>query len=133
MRELPDWCVDARLWRWHRGRRLRSSGPLPSLALCISSMWLFLSWILSNKTAITSIGLSLSTIARTWKQPRYPSTDEWIKRRWYIYTVEYYSALKRNGFESVELRWMNLAPVIQSEVNQKDKNKYRILTHIYRI
>ena len=85
LRELPDWCVDPRLWRWHRGKRLRSSGPLPSLALCISSMWLFLSWILSNKSTITSIGLSLSTIARTWKQPRYPSTDEWIKRMWYIY------------------------------------------------
>ena len=52
---------------------------------------------------------------------------------WYIYTVEYYSAIKRSEFESVELRWMNLAPVIQSEVNQKDKNKYHILTPIYGI
>ena len=71
------------------------------------------------------------TIARTWKQPRYPSTDEWIKKLWYIYTLEYYSAIKRNTFESVLMRWMNLEPIIQREVSQKEKDKYRILTHIY--
>ena len=77
---------------------------------------------------------ALFTIARTSKQPRCPSTDEWIKL-WYIYTIEYYSAIKRNEFESVLGRWMNLEPVIQSEVSQKEKNKYRIniLTHIYGI
>ena len=73
---------------------------------------------------------ALFTIARTWKQPRYPSTDEWIKKLWYIYTMEYYSAIKRNAFESVLMRWMNLEPIIQSEVSQKEKDKYHILAHI---
>ena len=73
------------------------------------------------------------TIARTWKQPRYPLTDEWIKKLWYIYTMEYYSDIKRNAFELVLMRWMNQEPIIQSEVSQKEKDKYRILTHIYRI
>ena len=75
----------------------------------------------------------LFTIARTWKQPRCPSTDEWIKKLWYIYTMEYYSAIKRNAFESVIMRWMNLEPIIQSEVSQKEKDTYRIPTHIYGI
>ena len=73
------------------------------------------------------------TIVRPWKQPRYPSTDEWIKKLWYIYTMEYHSSIKRSAFESVLMRWMNLEPFIQSEVSQKEKNKYHILTHIYRI
>ena len=72
---------------------------------------------------------ALFTIARTWKQPRRLSTDEWIKLC--IYTMEYYSAIKRNSFESVLMRWMNLEPIIQSEVKEKDK--YGILIHIYRI
>ena len=76
---------------------------------------------------------ALFTIARAWKQPRYPSTDEWIKKLWYIYTMEYYSAIKRSAFESVLMRWMNLEPIIQSEVSQKEKDKYCILMHIYRI
>ena len=71
----------------------------------------------------------LFTMAKTWKQPECPSTDEWIKKMWYIYTVEYYSAIKKNGFESVLVRWMKLEPVIQSKVSQKEKNKYCILTH----
>ena len=73
---------------------------------------------------------ALFTIARTWKQPRYPSIDEWIEKSRYIYTMEYYSVIKRNTFESVLVRWMNLEPIIQSEVNQKEKDKYCILTHI---
>ena len=76
---------------------------------------------------------ALLTIARTWKQPRCPSTDEWIKKLRYIYTMEYYSAIKRDTFESVLMRWMNLEPIIQSEVSQKEKDKYCILTHIYGI
>ena len=75
---------------------------------------------------------ALFMIARTWKQPRCPSTDEWIKL-WYIYTMEYYSSLKRNAFESVLMKWMNLEPIIQSEVSQKEKDKYCILMYIYRI
>ena len=74
---------------------------------------------------------ALFKIAKTWKQPRCPSTDEWIKKLWYIYTMEYYSAIKRNAFESVLMRWMNLEPLIQSEVSQKEKNKCHILAHIY--
>ena len=68
-----------------------------------------------------------------WKQPRCPSTDEWIKKLWYIYTTEYYSAIKRDAFKSVLMRWMNLEPTIQSEVGQKVKDKSRILMHIYEI
>ena len=73
------------------------------------------------------------TIARTWKQPRCPSTDEWIKKLWYIYTMEYYAAIKRNTFESVLKRLMNLEPIIQSKVSQKEKHQYSIPTHIYGI
>ena len=76
---------------------------------------------------------ALITIARTWKEPRCPSTDEWMKKLWYIYTMEYYSALEMNTFESVLMRWMNLEPIIQSEVNKKEKDKYCILMHIYEI
>ena len=76
---------------------------------------------------------ALFTIAGTWKQPRCPSTDEWIKKLWYIYTMDYNSAIKRNAFESVLMRWMNLEPIIQSEASQKEKDKYRILMHVYRI
>ena len=64
---------------------------------------------------------ALFTIARTWKQPRCPSTDGWIKKLWYIYTMEYDSAIKRNTFESVLMRWMNLEPIIQSKVSHKEK------------
>ena len=73
---------------------------------------------------------ALFTIARTWKKPRCLSTNDWIKKLWYIYTMEYYSAIKRNTFESVLMRWMNLEPIIQSEVSQKEKHKYHIETHI---
>ena len=76
---------------------------------------------------------ALFTIARTWKQPRCPSMDEWIKKFWYIYTMEYYSAIKRNAFESVLMRQMNLEPIIQSEVSQNEKDISCIPTHIYRI
>ena len=74
---------------------------------------------------------ALFTIARTWKYPRCPSTDEWVRKLWYIHTMEYCPAIKRNTFESVLLRWMNLEPIIQSEVSQKKKDKYHILMHIY--
>ena len=71
--------------------------------------------------------------ARKWKQPRCPSADEWIRKLWYTYTMEYYSAIKKNTFESVLMRWMKLELIIQSEVSQKEKNQYSILTHIYGI
>ena len=65
---------------------------------------------------------ALFTIAKTWKQPRCPSTDDWIKKLWYIYAMEYYSAIKRNAFESVLMRWINLEPIIQSEVRKRKTN-----------
>ena len=73
------------------------------------------------------------SIARTWKQPKCPSTDEWIKKMWHIYTMEYNSAIKRNETELFVMRWMDLGSVIQSEVSQKEKNKYHMLTQIYGI
>ena len=73
---------------------------------------------------------ALFIIARTWKQPRCPSADKWIRKLWYIYTKE---PLKKNTFESVLMRWMKLEPIIQSEVSQKEKHQYSILTHIYGI
>ena len=77
---------------------------------------------------------TLFTIARTWKQPRYPSTDEWINKMWYIHTMEYYySAIKTNTFESVLVRWMNLEPVMQSEVSQKEKNISCINAYIWNL
>ena len=76
---------------------------------------------------------ALFITARTWKQPRCPSADEWIRKLWHIYTMEYYSAIKNNLFESVLMGWMKLESIIQSEVSQKDKDQYSILTHIYGI
>ena len=83
--------------------------------------------------ALIKFQATLFTIARTWKQPKCPSTDEWIKKMWHIYTMEYYSAIKRNEIELLVMRWMDLESLIQSEVSQKEKNKYRMLTHIYGI
>ena len=76
---------------------------------------------------------TLFIIARTWEQPRFPSADECIRKLWYIYTMEYYSDIKKNTFEPVLMRWMKLEPIIQSEVSQKDKHQYTILMHIYGI
>ena len=76
---------------------------------------------------------ALFTIPRTWKQPKCPSTDEWIKKMWHIYTMEYYSAIKRNKIELFVVKWMDLEIVILSEVSQKEKNKYHMLTHVYGI
>ena len=76
---------------------------------------------------------ALFIIAKTWKQPRCPSVDEWIRKLGYTYTMEYYSAIKKNTFESLLMRRMKLEPIIQSEVSQKEKHHYSILTHIYGI
>ena len=88
---------------------------------------------IEKDTCIRLCIAALFTIARIWKQPRCPSTDEWIKKLWYIYRMEYYSVIKRNTFESILISWMNLEPIIQSEVSQKEKDKYHILMHIYEI
>ena len=82
-------------------------------------------------TCIPLLIVVLFTIARTRKQPRCLSTDGWIKKLWYMYTMEYYSAIKRKALESVLMRWMNLDLIIQSEVSQKEKGKYCILTRQY--
>ena len=74
---------------------------------------------------------ALFTIARTWKQPRCPLVDEWIRKLWYTYAMEYYSAIQQNTFESVVMRWIKLETIIQSEISQKDKHQYSILTYIY--
>ena len=76
---------------------------------------------------------ALFTIARARKQPRCPLANEWLRKLWYIYTMEYYSAIKKNAFESVLMRWMKLESIIQSEVSQKEKYQYSILMHIYGI
>ena len=86
---------------------------------------------IEKDTCIPVFIAALFTIGRTWKQLRCPLINEWIKKLWYIYTMEYYSFIKMNTFESVLMRWMNLEPIIQSEVSQKDI--YHILMHIYRI
>ena len=83
-----------------------------------------------KKTYTPMFTAALFTVARTWKQSRCLLTDKRIKKLLYIYTLEYYSAIKRNAFESVLMRWMNLEPIIQSEISQKEKDKYHKLTHI---
>ena len=88
--------------------------------------------IIQKETRTTMFTAALFTIARTRNQPKCPSTDEWIKM-WHICTMEYYSAIKRNEIELFAVRWMYLESVIQSEVSQKEKNKYCMLTHIYGI
>ena len=90
--------------------------------------------IIQKDTCTPMFLAALFTIARTWKQPKFPSTDECIKKMWHIYTMEYYSAIKRNETELFVVRWIDLETVIQkSEVSQKEKNKYHMLTHIYGI
>ena len=81
---------------------------------------------------------ALFIIARTWKQPRFPLSDEWIRKLWYIYTMGYYSAIKKNSFESVLMRWMKLETIIQREISQKKKTPIQYIhthththTHIY--
>ena len=75
----------------------------------------------------------LASFKKLIEQPRCPSADEWIRKLWYTYTMEYYSAIKKNTFEAVLMRWMKLEPIIQSEVSQKEKHQYSILMHIYGI
>ena len=81
--------------------------------------------VIQKDTCTPVFTAALFTIARTWKQPKCPTTEEWIKM-WYIYTTEYYSAIKRNEILPLAETWMDLETVIQSEVSQKEKNKYHI-------
>ena len=88
---------------------------------------------IERDTCIPLFTAALFTVARARKQPSCPSTGEWIKKPWNIYMLEDCSAIKRNAFESVLMRWMNLEPIIHSEVSQEKKDKYHILTYIYGI
>ena len=113
---------------------LLSSIPLYGYTTICSSIQMLIDMlVVSTFGVLTAQLLALYTIARTWKQPRCPSADEWIRKLWYINTVEYYSAIKKNTFESVLMKWMKLEPTTQSEVSQKEKHQYSILMHIYGI
>ena len=89
--------------------------------------------IIPKETCTPVFTAALFTTAKIRKQPKCPMTKEWIKKMWHRCTMECYSAIKRNTFESVLMRWMNLEPIIQCEASQKEKDQYRILTHVYRI
>ena len=121
------------LWRtaWRFLKKLEIELPhdpsIPLLGIYLEKT------IIQKESCTTMFTAALFTLARTWKQPRCPSTDEWIKKMWHIYTIEYYSAIKQNEIELLVARWMDLESVIQSEVRQKEKNKYCMLTHIYGI
>ena len=120
------------LWRtvWRFLKKLKTELPydpaITLLGICPEKT------VIQKDTCTTMFTAALFTIARTWKQPKCPLTDEGIKKMWHIYTMEYYSAIKRNKTELFVMRWMDLES-IQSEVSQKEKNKYRMLTHIYGI
>ena len=119
------------LWRtvWRFLKKLKIELPYdPAIPL----LGIYTEKTINQKESCTKMFIAaLFTIARTWKQPKCSSTDEWIKKMWHIYTMEYYSAIKRNETELFIVRWMGLESVIQSEVSQKEENKYHMLTHIY--
>ena len=118
------------LWRtvWRFLTKLKIELPYDS---AIPLLGIYPENTIIQKDACTAMFIAaLFTIARTWKQPKCPSTDEWIKKMWQYIQMEYYSATKRNKIELFVMRSMDLESVIQSEVNQKEKNKYRMLTHI---
>ena len=97
---------------------LHINGVMQYLLFCIRIFSLKIVFgVIEKHTCTPMFTATLFTIARTWKQPRCPSTNEWIKKLSYTYTMEYFSAIKRNAFESVFMRWMNLEPIIWSEVS----------------
>ena len=119
------------LWRtvWRFLKKLKTELPYdPAIPL----LGIYPEKTIIQKVSCTTMFIAaLFTIAGTWKQLKCPSTDEWIKKMWHIYTMEYYPAIKRNEIELFVVRWMDLESVIQSEVSQK--NKYHMLTHMYGI
>ena len=119
------------LWRtvWSFLKKLKIELPYdPAIPL----LGIYPEKTITQKVSCTTMFIvALFTIARTWKQSKCPLTDEWIKKMCHIYTMEYYSTIKRNEIELFVVRWMDLESVIQSEVSQKEKNKYCMLTHIY--
>ena len=121
------------LWKrvWRLFKKLGIKAPYkPGIPL----LGVFPEEIKTDKVTCTPLfTAALFTIARTGKQPRCPPIDEWMRKLWYKYTMEYYSTIKRNAFEYALMRWTKLEPIIQSEVSQKEKYKYYILTHTYGI
>ena len=121
------------LWRtvWRFLKKLKIGLPydpaIPQLGIYTEKT------IIKKESCTTIFFAGLFTIARTWKQPKCSLRDECIKKMWYIYTMECYSAIKRNEVELFVVRWMELESVIQSEVSKKEKSKYRMLTHTYGI
>ena len=113
------------LWRtvWRFFKKLKIELPYdPAIPL----LGIYPEKIIIQKESCTTMFIAaLFTIARTWKQPKCPSTDEWVKKMWHIYTMEYYSAIKRNEIELFVVRWMDLEFVILSELSQTGKDKYR--------
>ena len=118
------------LWRtvWRFLKKLKIELPYdPAIPL----LGIYPEETIIQKDSCTKMFIAaLFTVARTWKQPKCPLSDEWIKKMWYIYTMEYYSAIKRYETELFVVRWMDLQTVFQNEVSQKEKNKYHILTYI---
>ena len=115
------------VWRFLKKQKIELPYDPAILLLCIYPE----KTIIQKESCTKMFTAALFTIARTWKQPKCPSTEEWIKTMWQIYAMEYYSTIKRNEIELFVVRWME--SVIQSEVSQKEKNKCRMLTHIYGI
>ena len=116
------------LWRtvWRFLKKLKIELPYSS-AILLRSIYPEKT-IIQKESRTTMFIAALYTIARTWKQPKCPSIDEWVKKMWHTYTMEYYSPIKRYEIELFVVRWMDLESVIQSEVSQKEKNKYHMLT-----
>ena len=121
------------LWRtvWRFLRKLRIELPYdPAIPL----LGIYLDKTMIQKDIWTPMFIvALFTIAKTWEQPKCPSTDEWIKKMWYIYTIEYYSSIRKNEIMPFAATWMYLKIIILSEVNQKQKDKYHMISVIYGI
>ena len=121
------------LWRtvWRFLKKLHIELPydaaIPLLGIYLKKT------IIQKDTRTPMFTAALFTIARTWKQPKCPSTDKWIKKMWYIYTMEYYSAIKKNEIMPFAATWMDLEIIILSEVCQTEKDKYCMISHICRI
>ena len=95
-----------------------------------SHSWAHIQTLIQKETYTPMFIAVLFTIAKTWKQPKCLLTDEWIKKMWYLYTVEYYSAIKKNKIMPFAATWMDLEMIILSEVSQTEKDKYHMISFI---